>query len=235
MARNRRRRYQDVSDLQSDINLYLEGRSVSAKDDSFAEAFSKLIKRNKGVASAIAVAAVIVVGVFGVAFHRVSTQRDIARESEKKARISEKKARDASAQQRKDALVASKNFAMQAAQMAASHRWIEAERRADVAGKVAKDSPWIFFAKGKIAEQRKQYDEAKSLFQKALDLDGKSTEIRTALAQIKTLKGEVADAQTLLADIDNEKDWKTCSASGRFCTRPASGKIALKSTSAASS
>ena len=41
-------RYQSVETLKQDIELFLEGRSVSAKQDSFREMVWKLVKRNKG-------------------------------------------------------------------------------------------------------------------------------------------------------------------------------------------
>ena len=59
MAKNRRKRYQSVKELAEDIRLFLEGRSVSAKEDSFARAFVKLVRRNKGVSVAVAAAALV--------------------------------------------------------------------------------------------------------------------------------------------------------------------------------
>ncbi|MCY3022216.1 MAG: tetratricopeptide repeat protein [Planctomycetota bacterium] len=51
-------RYQAVEAFRRDIELYLEGRAVSARADTFAEATVKLIKRNKGASIATAVALV---------------------------------------------------------------------------------------------------------------------------------------------------------------------------------
>ncbi|MDP6353795.1 MAG: protein kinase, partial [Planctomycetota bacterium] len=56
MSKSRLKRYQSVVELSQDINLYLEGRGVSAKEDSFVESFSKLIRRNKAVSIAVGVA-----------------------------------------------------------------------------------------------------------------------------------------------------------------------------------
>ncbi|MDA0841666.1 MAG: protein kinase, partial [Planctomycetota bacterium] len=52
VSKNRRKRYQSVQDLSRDISLYLEGRSVSAKDDSIAESVVQLVRRNRGVSIA---------------------------------------------------------------------------------------------------------------------------------------------------------------------------------------
>src|SRR4029077_2041594 len=58
LARDPANRYQTVEALQKDIQRYLEGRSVSAKQDSAWEMFKKLVKRNKGASVATAAALV---------------------------------------------------------------------------------------------------------------------------------------------------------------------------------
>lgn len=57
-------RYQSVEFLRRDIELFLDGRSVSAKEDSRAELFVKLVKRNKALSSVLA-AAFVVLTTFG--------------------------------------------------------------------------------------------------------------------------------------------------------------------------
>jgi serine/threonine protein kinase/DNA-directed RNA polymerase subunit RPC12/RpoP len=52
-------RYPSVVDLRRDVELFLEGRSVSAKEDSKWEALWKFVKRNKGFSAAVAVAALL--------------------------------------------------------------------------------------------------------------------------------------------------------------------------------
>src|SRR5262245_12428669 len=66
LARNPADRYQTVAALQKDIQLYLEGRSVSAKHDTAWEMFKKLVKRNKGASIATAAALVVLAVVAGV-------------------------------------------------------------------------------------------------------------------------------------------------------------------------
>ena len=52
-------RYQAVEPLRRDVELFQEGRSVSAKQDSFHEMAWKLIKRNKGASAGVAAALLV--------------------------------------------------------------------------------------------------------------------------------------------------------------------------------
>jgi serine/threonine protein kinase len=63
LAKEPKDRYQTVEDLQKDVQLYMEGRSVSAKRDSAWELFTKLVKRNKGASIATAAALLVLAGV----------------------------------------------------------------------------------------------------------------------------------------------------------------------------
>ena len=208
MAHSRRRRYQSVRELQQDINLYLEGRSVSAKEDSALEAVSKLIKRNKGIAAAIGIASLIVIAVVGVAFRNVSAERDVARSAERKARA-------AVVQQRRDALAASKRFALQAIQAAKMERWIDAERRLEDSATVATDSPWALYAGGMLAELKSDFQKAEQSYEAALKLNSKLTVVKMALGQLKARSGEVDAARKLLAGIERIKDWKSLLRAGK--------------------
>ncbi|MDP6503375.1 MAG: hypothetical protein QF886_07150, partial [Planctomycetota bacterium] len=209
------RRYQSVGELQQDINLFLEGRSVSAKEDSPFEAISKLIKRNKGIAGAIGVAALIIIAVVGVAFKNVSSERDKALLSENKAKLSEQKATKAMAQQRKDALAASKRFAFQAIQAAEMGRMIDAERRLDDARTVASGSPWAHFGTGRLAEHNKDFAAAEKEYKAALKIDSRLSEVKMALGKLRARSGDVDAAQKLLAGIADAKDWKELLRAGK--------------------
>ncbi|MCY3019351.1 MAG: protein kinase [Planctomycetota bacterium] len=63
LARRKEDRYQRVEDLRRDIELFIEGRAVSAKEDTFAESVVKLVKRNKtaSVVGGLAAAVLLVV------------------------------------------------------------------------------------------------------------------------------------------------------------------------------
>ena len=58
LAKNQSDRYQTVEALRRDIELFQEGRSVSARPDTFREAAWKLVKRNRAV-SAVTTAAIL--------------------------------------------------------------------------------------------------------------------------------------------------------------------------------
>lgn len=53
-------RYPAVAELRHDIERFLEGRSVSAKEDTKWEAARKFVRRNKGFSAAAAVAAAVI-------------------------------------------------------------------------------------------------------------------------------------------------------------------------------
>lgn len=91
LAKEPAKRYQTVEKLRRDVELFLEGRSVSAKQDTIREMFCKLLKRNKGVSIASAVASVIlaVVGVWSLIAVLKANSRAHAEEVEKEARTRE--------------------------------------------------------------------------------------------------------------------------------------------------
>jgi len=60
LAKNPSHRYQTASELRRDIERFLEGRSVSAKEDTKWEAMRKFARRNKGFTTATATAAAVV-------------------------------------------------------------------------------------------------------------------------------------------------------------------------------
>ncbi len=78
MKYSRQDRYQTVKEFSADIRLFLEGRAVSAKEDTFAEAVVKMVRRNKQVSVAIAVAALLLVAVGAVSVYNIREERDRA-------------------------------------------------------------------------------------------------------------------------------------------------------------
>jgi serine/threonine protein kinase len=78
LAKDPANRYQTVEALQRDIQLFLEGRSVSAKQDSAWEMFKKLVKRNKGVSVATAGAMVLLLAGAAIAFYFINQERQEA-------------------------------------------------------------------------------------------------------------------------------------------------------------
>jgi Leucine-rich repeat (LRR) protein len=62
-------RYPNVEALRRDVELFLEGRAVSAKADSAWESLLKLVRRNRGASVAVAVAAAAVTVTAGLGYH----------------------------------------------------------------------------------------------------------------------------------------------------------------------
>ena len=201
LAKYRGGRYASVPDLQRDISLYLEGRSVSAAPDTFARALVKLVKRNKGISLAVAAAAVILIAVVSVAFIRVRDERDSALASEFKAVTAQQ-------QQRATALAASKRFAMQAIRAAETGRPEEASRRVTDAETVALDSPWGPYARGMFARTNNDYAAAADLFRKALEVDPDHAKSKVALSETLLKMGDLDQAHKLLAGVSVAKDWR---------------------------
>jgi len=85
LAKKPKHRYQSVEALKRDIELFLEGRSVSAKPDTFREMAWKLVKRNKGVSAALAASLVVLALVLGFAFYFINQERQQAVAAREKA------------------------------------------------------------------------------------------------------------------------------------------------------
>ena len=214
MATNRRKRYQSVQELSQDIKLFLEGRAVSAKEDTFVEAFGKLIKRNKGVSAAIAAAAVILL-VIGAAFtYDNAKKRRIAEDALEEAQKSERKAIAAQQQQRETALEASMELALQAVRAAEGGRMGEAAIRAEAAEKLAPDGPWGHYAWGKVAMERKDFETAEERLREAVAIPPENERCKTALAQLLTLLGKLEEAAELAKGDTATKDWSALRAAG---------------------
>ncbi len=207
LARFRGRRYQSVPDLQRDVSLYLEGRSVSAAPDTFGQAFVKLIKRNKPVSVAVGAAAMILIAVVSIAFMRVSEERDVAVTERQAARA----ARD---KQRATALAASESLAGLAVRAAEQGRLAEADVRADTALEVLPDGPWGHYALGVVAMERKQFDAAREHLSQALELDADHNPSKVFLSRVLTLTGDLARADALVAKAGDVDNWRNLLVAG---------------------
>jgi len=93
LARDKPDRYQSVLELRKDIELYLDDRQVSAKEDSTWEALVKLMRRNQEVFTAIIVCVLIVVVVTIFLFNAILKERHKYQQSAREAqtRLSELK------------------------------------------------------------------------------------------------------------------------------------------------
>ena len=215
MEKNRRKRYQSVQELAQDVKLFLEGRSVSAKDDSLAESLAKLVKRNKPVSMAAGVALTVLLVVASVFVIRLKVERDRAIESEKTAITERKAAVDARRKQLKTAREASETLARQAVRAAEEGRLEEARSRAEAAVKVLPDGPWGYYALGAIAVEGQDFDGARTQFEKALSFDRTHKLAQAALSQVLAAQGDLAEALEKLQKVDNLNDWRAISQVGR--------------------
>ncbi len=71
MATDPKLRYQSAKALREDVELYIQGHAVSAKEDTVVEAIHKLARRNRAATAvfALATVALIVVGAFSYAIN----------------------------------------------------------------------------------------------------------------------------------------------------------------------
>ena len=83
-------RYQNVESLRRDIERFQEGRSVSAKEDTFREAVWKLVKRNKAVSALATVALILLISVWG-RMSWVNAQERLRTEKERQAKFDQAK------------------------------------------------------------------------------------------------------------------------------------------------
>ncbi|MBA3697316.1 MAG: protein kinase [Planctomycetes bacterium] len=82
-------RYQSVEEFRRDLELFLDGRSVSAHADSTWETIAKLVRRNRGASAAFLIATLVVLSVGSVAFvvniearHHAEKQGALARRAQ---------------------------------------------------------------------------------------------------------------------------------------------------------
>ena len=200
-------RYQSVGDLQRDVNLFLEGRSVSAAPDTFTQAVAKLINRNKPVSAAIAAATVILIAVVSVAFVRVTMSMRRAIRGERQAVAARQK-------QRATALAASEQLARQAVRAASEGRFAEADVRADAAVKVLPDGPWGHYALGVVAFERKDFAAAGKHLEEALRVDPSHRPSKLLHLSVLAAAGKLAEWEKLVAGAEQSEDWSALVAAG---------------------
>jgi serine/threonine protein kinase len=75
LAADRAERYQSAGELRRDIELFLEDRAVSAKEDSPLEMMIKLVRRNQEVSIAIGVSVIVVIVLTIVLFAAIVKER----------------------------------------------------------------------------------------------------------------------------------------------------------------
>jgi len=203
MAKSPSARYASVAGLRKDVSLFLEGRSVSAAPDTFAQSLVKLVKRNKAISTAVAVSAVVLLVVTIAYLRDLRHQRDEANKARGVAVEERKAAEQARDNERRTALAASKGFADEAVRAAERGSWEEAERRAKDADDVALHSPWGAYARGVFARMRSDYATAVDLFRQASNADTlhPCAEAKAALSEAEARLRELEDAERLAANV----------------------------------
>jgi tetratricopeptide (TPR) repeat protein len=214
LAKTRAGRYRSVLDLRRDIALFLEGRSVSAQPDSFAQSIVKLVKRNKPVSASIAAAAVILLAVTVGFIINLRAERDRARASERQAVADRRAAQKARDDQRATALTASEGLAQAAIRAADEGRFADADFRANAALQVMPDGPWGHYALGAVASEKKDFAAARQHLGEALKLDPSHQPSKAFLALVLAASGNLAEAEKLAAETDRSTDWRAVVAAG---------------------
>lgn len=176
LAKDPAQRYANVGALRQDLERFREGKSVSAKEDTFKEMAWKLLKRNKG-ASLTAAAALVLVTVLVGFFLKVNyealleadTERNNAKEAYRAYQVQVK---------------ASVPVLLRAAQGAVNDRqYDDALTYASIAVKSAPELAEARLLKGKLLITRHRYAEALTELEEHQKLKGPDPAVQ-ALAQL---------------------------------------------------
>jgi tetratricopeptide (TPR) repeat protein len=176
-------RYGSAEEFRRDIELYLEGRAVSAKEDTFAESVAKLVKRNKTASVVAAAATAIIAAIVGTAFW-LNLQ-------EKRAAVAaQARAEDALAERDKE----------QARRQAG-----EAARRAE-----QRKSVPAFMNAARLSANQKNFEDALAQVAVALEYAPDFAEARLFKAQLHIVQDEypaaVEELDRYLKDRPDDKD-----------------------------
>ena len=147
-------RYQTAESLRSDIERFVEGRSVSAKEDTNWEAIWKFAKRNKGFSTATAVATVLLAVVL-IWSSVINYQARVRAEDAYSAYLQEQEEKRAQARKSVPAFV-------EAARLAAQRRKLDdALAQVNAALDYDPDYASAHLLKGQLAVARKDFAAAK--------------------------------------------------------------------------
>jgi len=160
LARRPRERYQTVEALREDIDLFLEGRAVSAKEDTPWEALVKMVKRNRTASLAIAVASLILLVVVGIAFQANVRARQRAEASEIEAQKALAAVQQEQAQRQQAQTRSAPAFLDQANKAVLNKDFETALLQLDVAVEFDPRLAAAWLLCGQIHMQQKQFDQA---------------------------------------------------------------------------
>ncbi|MDP7133591.1 MAG: protein kinase [Planctomycetota bacterium] len=214
MAGEKEDRYPTVKAFSRDIQLYLEGRTVSAKEDSFLEASLKLMRRNRGVSGMafIAAASIAVLSAWFILHLRV--ERDLARDSAIEADRLRVRADTEHRHQMEHASKASEALARQAMRAADQGRLGEAEARADTTIKMFPIGPWGHYALAYIMRLKGNIQSAREHLENALEIDRDHLESQALQASLSDDEGSLSHALDLVSGAKSSTDWRALNESG---------------------
>jgi hypothetical protein len=197
LAKEPDQRYPNVGELRKDIERYQEGRSVSAKHDTFKEMAWKLVKRNQGI-SATAAAALLVLAVSAGLFLKSNYAARVQAETERGKAETERGKAEAAYQAYQDQVRGSVPVLLRVGKAALNERKFgDALVQANLAVKSDPDSAEARLLKGKLLITRKRFAEAASELEAYRKLKGDDAEVQPLLKLCRTAQPE--DMAALLA------------------------------------
>jgi serine/threonine protein kinase len=190
-------RYQSVEALHRDIQLYMEGRSVSAKQDSAWEMFKKLVKRNKGVSIATSAGLLMLALVAGF-FLKINYNARIEAESQ---RTRAEQALGAFEQEQKDKQERTRQaipaLVVAARQVANASSFPDAHKQVDLALLYDPANAEAHLLKGQLLLGQKEWTKARPELEQYLAKQPHDADARRLLALCSP--GKVSDAATQFA------------------------------------
>jgi serine/threonine protein kinase len=194
LAKEKERRYASAKAFRRDLELYMEGRSVSAKRDSFREQLWKLMKRNKGASIATAAALVVLLVMAGFFLRINYTARLRAEEARKQA--------DANYASFQGAVKKSVGPLLRSARLHLRDReYDEACQDVELATLSDADHAEARLLKAQLLLVRQQYDQARELLAVCCRHDPKNQAARELLDACGQLKPDPSHGRVVLAEV----------------------------------
>ena len=197
LAREPANRYPSAEALRRDVELYQEGRSVSAREDSKWELAHKFVKRHKGFSVGMAATLLVLLcslGFIGKAWLRADEARRKA-EDHYAAYRSEQKDKEARTAKAVPALV-------QAARLAAQERHFEdALAQLELAHGYDPDYAPIELVRGQVLVGKFQFKEAAGAVQRYLKKRPADTDARELARLLTQARAEDGERLLALADV----------------------------------
>ena len=194
LATRRKDRYQSVEKLKQDIELFLEGRSVSAKQDSFREMAWKLVKRNKAASVATGIGMLMLTAVVAVSFLFINAARVRAEDERGKAEVAQNKAEEAYQAYQKQ-VKDSAPVLLRAARLALNEqKFDDALVQASLAAKSAPDNAEARLLHGELLITRKRFAEAIPELEEYLKLNPDNAAVRELAELCRKAQAEKADS-----------------------------------------